>query len=104
MEASFIILVVRISPHLILASFVFCPRILASWSKGFLDTREIRTREEGEVINPEKEIDPPEEEAAVETTADLPLLLALAYSARGASRAHREGGVSARVVRLRETK
>ena len=78
MEASFIILVVRISPHLILASFVFCPRILASWSKGFLDTREIRTREEGEVINPEKEIDPPEEEAAVETTADLPLLLALA--------------------------
>ena len=59
-------------------SFVVCPRILASWSEGVLDTREIRTREEGEVIDPEKEIDPPEEEAAVEATADLPLLLALA--------------------------
>ena len=61
-----------------LASFVVCPRILASWSEGFLDARETRTREEGEVMDPEKELSPPEEEAAAKATADLPLLLALA--------------------------
>ena len=35
-------------------------------------------REEGEVMDPEKEINPPKEETAVEATADPPFLLALA--------------------------
>ena len=37
-----------------------CPRILASWSEEILDTRDIRTWEEGEVIDPEKGADPPQ--------------------------------------------
>ena len=42
-----------------------------------MDRGETMTREEGEVMNPETELSPPEEEVAVEATADLPLLLAL---------------------------
>ena len=34
-------------------------------------------REEGEVMDPEKELSPPEEEKAVNATANLPLLLTL---------------------------
>ena len=59
-------------------SFVACPRILASWSKGVLDARETRAREEGQVVDPENELSPPEEAVAVKATVDLPLLLALA--------------------------
>ena len=46
--------------------------------EGVLDARETRTREEGEVMDPEKELAPPEEEVAAEAAADLLLLLTLA--------------------------
>ena len=47
-------------------------------SEEVLNARETWTWEEEEVIDLEKEINSPEEEVAVEATADLPLILALA--------------------------
>ena len=51
---------------------------LAWDGKGVLDARETRTQEEGEVMDLEKEIPSSKEEAAVEATVDLLILLTLA--------------------------
>ena len=59
-------------------SCVVCRLPSYQQTEEILNAQETWTWEEGEVIDPEKKITPPEEEVAVKATADLLLILALA--------------------------